>query len=194
MALVPMDIAAQVRLPSGELATVTGQVEVATTEGVIEQVALVPEDPPASKVALGAISDADWVFVGPGSWFTSVLPHLLVPALREALLATTARVVVVLNLAEQAGETPGFGPADHLDVLFEHARGLQVDTVLADRSMDGLDELAEAVRAYGARLVVADIAVADGSPRHDPELLAAAYREILVSTEPSSANSTDEGR
>lgn len=194
MALVPMDITAQVRRPDGGLATVTGQVEVATTGGVIEQVALVPEDPPASKAALDAIADADWVLLGPGSWFTSVIPHLLVPAVRETLLAARARLVVVLNLAEQAGETPGFGPADHLDVLFQHAPGLHVDTVLADRSMEGLDELAEAVRAYGARLVVADIAVADGSPRHDPKRLAAAYREILVSVPQAEENAPDEGR
>ena len=194
MALVPMDITAQVRRPDDGLATVTGQVEVATTEGVIEQVSLVPEDPPASKAALAAIADADWVFLGPGSWFTSVIPHLLVPALRETLMAARARLVVVLNLAEQAGETPGFGPADHLDVLFEHARGLRVDTVLADRSMEGLDELEEAVRAYGARLVVADIAVADGSPRHDPERLAAAYREILVSVPDAGESTPTEGR
>ena len=62
------------------LTAVRGQVEVATTEGVIDSIALVPPDPPAAPEALKAIEAADWVVLGPGSWFTSVLPHLMVPA------------------------------------------------------------------------------------------------------------------
>jgi len=183
MALVPMDITAEVRglAPDpDQLTTVRGQVEIATTEGVIDSIRLVPDDPPASSEALAAIAAAEWVFIGPGSWFTSVIPHLMVRSLRGALVSTDARVVVVLNLAEQAGETPGFGPADHLAVLAAHAPDLKVHAVLADESMEGLDELAEAVEAYGAELVVADVALADGTPRHDPEKLAAAYARIMA--------------
>ena len=85
----------------------------------------------------------------------------------------------MLNLAEQAGETQGFGPADHLAVLAEHAPDLRVDTVLADAAMEGLEALRELTDAMGARLVTDRIAMADGSPRHDPVLLAAAYQRIL---------------
>jgi 2-phospho-L-lactate transferase/gluconeogenesis factor (CofD/UPF0052 family) len=90
-------------------------------------------------------------------------------------------VIVVLNLVDEAGETPGFGPADHLRVLAQHAPDLHVDAVLADRHLarDELDELADVVIAYGARLVVDDIAEAPGTPRHDPVKLAAAYSQII---------------
>jgi len=183
MALVPMDIAAEVRGlvadDADALVSVRGQVEVATTDGVIDSIALIPDNPPASPEALAALAAADWVFLGPGSWFSSVIPHLLVPALRTALATTQARLVVVLNLAEQAGETQGFGPADHLAVLAEYAPGITIDTVLADASMEGLEELREAVDAYGATLVIADIAVPDGSARHDPRALAEAYGRIM---------------
>ena len=84
---------------------------------MIASIALDPPDPEVSPAALAAIDEADWAVLGPGSWFTSVIPHLLVPQLREALVATDARLIVVLNLAEQQGETDGFGPADHLAVL-----------------------------------------------------------------------------
>jgi 2-phospho-L-lactate transferase/gluconeogenesis factor (CofD/UPF0052 family) len=106
----------------------------------------------------------------------------MVPALRDSLVSTPARVVVVLNLAEQAGETPGFGPADHLAVLLAHAPALRVDTVLADESSvgDGLTELREAVDASGARLVLADVSAGDGTPRHDPAKLARAYAAIMA--------------
>ena len=184
MALAPMDIAAEVR-GLGEdperLTTVRGQVEVATTEGVISTISLDPPDPPVSEAAVTAIADADWVCLGPGSWFTSVLPHLMVPRLHDALVTTEAGVVVVLNLGEQAGETGGFGAADHLAVLAEHAPDLRIDVVLADdRATAGdLPELKEIVAAAGAELVLADVAMDDGSPRHDPQKLAAAYARIL---------------
>ncbi len=184
MALTPMDITAQVRGRSGdpdELTTVRGQVEVATTEGVITSISLEPADPPVSPAAITAIRDADWVVLGPGSWFSSVIPHLMVPGLRDALVATEARVIVVLNLAEQDGETGGFAPADHLAVLAEHAPELQIYAVLADRNTvaDELDELRDVVEASGARLVVDDVAIGDGTARHDPHKLASAYAALL---------------
>jgi uncharacterized cofD-like protein len=184
MALTPMDITAEVRgIGAGQddLVTVRGQVEVATTDGVIASIALDPPDPEVSPAALAAIGGADWAVLGPGSWFTSVIPHLLVPQLREALVATEARLIVVLNLTEQEGETPGFGPADHLAVLAEHAPDLAVHTVLADRESvgDAAEELHAMVGALGAQLVIDDVAMGDGSPRHDPALLAAAYTRIM---------------
>lgn len=187
MALVPMDITADVRgLVAGDpdrLTHISGQVEVATTDGMIASIALVPADPPAAPAALTAIAAADWIVLGPGSWFTSVIPHLMVPALRQALVATDARIVVVLNLTEQEGETPGFGPADHLAVLLEHAPDLRVHTVLVDGASAGvdLDELAGTVSTYGARLVADDVAEEPGSSRHDPRKLAAAYARIFAS-------------
>jgi len=185
MALTPMDITARVRGITDdpdELTTVRGQVEVATTGGVITSINLVPDDPPVSADAVAAIRDADMVVLGPGSWFTSVLPHLMVPALCDALVDTEARVIVVLNLEEQAGETGGFGPADHLAVLTEHAPDLQVYAVLADRGVpaDELAELQEVVDASWARLFVDDVAVGDGTARHDPRKLASAYSRILA--------------
>ncbi|MBM9458943.1 uridine diphosphate-N-acetylglucosamine-binding protein YvcK [Nocardioides sp. zg-536] len=185
MALTPMDITAEVRgLVPGDpdaLTSVRGQVEIATTEGVISSIALEPHSPPVSPAVVSAIDEADWVVLGPGSWFTSVLPHLLVPDLSAALASTRGRVVVVLNLAEQEGETGGFGPADHLAVLAEHAPALAIDTVLADRASVGADlsELEEMVAALGARLVLDEVAAEDGTARHDPEKLAAAYERIF---------------
>ena len=184
MALTPMDITAQVRgldpdRPAG-LRMVRGQVEVATTAGSIAAISLEPADAPACPEAVQAVREADWVVLGPGSWFTSVLPHLLVPELRRALVETAARVLVVLNLEPQHGETHGYRPEDHLAVVFEHAPELAVHTVLADRTGTGDPAaLAQLTEAVGAQLVVADVAAGDGTPRHDPERLAAAYRRIL---------------
>jgi uncharacterized cofD-like protein len=182
MALTPLDITAEVRGASpddpGALTTVRGQVEVATTAGVITSIALDPPDPVACPEACAAVRAADWVVLGPGSWFTSVIPHLMVPELRSALVETDARLVVVLNLEDEVGETGGFSPEDHLAVLVEHAPDLRIDTVLADRLRVG-DDLEALVATYGATLVLDDVGADDGSPRHDPVKLAEAYARIL---------------
>lgn len=187
MALTPLDITAEVTGldldDPGRPVHVRGQVEVATTDGVISSIALDPPDPTPCPQALEAIAEADWLVLGPGSWFTSVIPHLMVPALRQAIVSSDARVVVVLNLAEQEGETPGFDAADHLAVLAAHAPDLKIHAVLVDRAGVGADPepLRTLVRAVGADLVVADVAASDGTPRHDPVKLAAAYAEIIAS-------------
>jgi uncharacterized cofD-like protein len=165
----------------GAAVEVRGQVAVATTTGRVVAVRLEPEEPPACQQAVDAVLDADWAVLGPGSWFTSVIPHLLVPAMAKALSATSARRAVALNLSPQAGETDGFSPETHLEVLAAHAPDLELDVVIADVSaVTGGDEnLREAAAGFGAELVVAEVACDDGTPRHDPDRLAAVYREIF---------------
>jgi uncharacterized cofD-like protein len=184
MASVPLDIVADVQGadPSRpeEIVQVRGQVACAKTPGKVLSVSLVPPDPPACREALAAVQEADWVVFGPGSWFTSVLPHLKVPELARALIGTRARRIVALNLVPQPGETDGFSPQTHLEVLQAHAPDLRVDVVLADRGVvDDADALDKAVRMLGGRLMLADVAAADGSPRHDPARLAQAFAQIL---------------
>jgi uncharacterized cofD-like protein len=184
MATVPLDIVAEVEGTDParpyEITQVRGQVACAMTPGRVRSISLVPPDPPVPPAALEAIAEADWVIFGPGSWFTSVLPHLKVPELSRALHGTRARRLVALNLAPQPGETDDFSPQNHLEVLQAHAPELRVDVVLADSGVvedaDGLDK---AVQSLGGRLVLAEVAAKDGSPRHDPTLLAAALNGIF---------------
>lgn len=185
MASVPLDLQAEVEgadpARPGEISLVRGQAACASTTGRVRSVSVVPPDPPACPEAVAALRRADWVVFGPGSWFTSVLPHLLVPGLAEALTAGPARRLVALNLAPQPGETEGLSPAAHLEVLADHSPGLRVDVVLADRAAAGTaaEPLAEAARLLGGRLVLADLAMRDGSARHDPRRLAGAFAEIF---------------
>jgi len=182
MAAVPLDIEADVHLRSApdRLTLVRGQVQVASVNGQVVSVRLDPTDPPACPEAVQAVLDADWVVIGPGSWFTSVMPTLLVPGLRDALVGTSARRVLVLNLQEQEGETEGLSPTDHLEVLSAHAPDLGLDVVVADTSLsDDRGSLETVARELGAELVTADVATGPGSDQHDPQRLAAAFRAIL---------------
>jgi uncharacterized cofD-like protein len=184
MASVPLDIVAEVigldPMRPDEISFIHGQSRVAKTTAEVRAVHLIPEDPPACPESVASVLEADWIVLGPGSWFTSVIPHLLVPKLASAILTTSARRLLTLNL-EPADETAGFSPARHIELLAEHAPDLRLDAVVADsRFAAGDPHLAAYAESLGAELVVADLAARDGSPRHDHLRLAAAYAEIMA--------------
>lgn len=183
MSAVPLEIEAEVvgldPAAPDEIGTIHGQEQVAKTTAEVRTVRLHPTDPPASEQSVKAVRAADWAILGPGSWFTSVIPHLLVPELADAIIETDARRILTLNIRSD-GETKGASAARHLELLAEHAPKLRLDVVLADSRFAADDPHLEAyARSLGAELVVADVAVRDGSPRHDPFRLASAYAEIM---------------
>ena len=185
MAAVPLELRAQV---SGLVEsdptvtrTVEGQVAIAGTPGLVESISLEPVDPPARPEAVAAVRGADDIVLGPGSWYTSVLTHLLVPELREALATTTARKVLTLNLEMNTAETRGFSATRHIEILHQTAPELTIDVVLADpNAVENRDRLSAACRTLGAELVATPLAQIQHPDRHDALRLAAAYRDILT--------------
>jgi uncharacterized cofD-like protein len=179
MAPVPVSIEADVRGETGERVTIRGQHQVAITREHVEAVRLLPPDPPACDEAVAAVRDADWLVFGPGSWYTSVIPHLLVPALARAIQGSRAARLITLNLAAEK-ETASLSLPDHLRALTRYLPGLVADVVVADGKAVGDPEpIRSAAESLGARLVLAPVAVDDGGPRHDPVALAAALSPIL---------------
>jgi uncharacterized cofD-like protein len=184
----PLDIEADVMgldEDPTDVRRIRGQVAIATTPGLVQRIRLAAPNgrPVGCPEAVQAVLDADVVVLGPGSWFTSVLPHLLVPELHDALVHTRAKKVLVLNLVPQPGETAGFSPERHLDVVCEHAPELKVDAVIADvDSVPTPDRLTRAASALGARTHLAKIAAPDAAERHDPEALAGCLRQVVEET------------
>jgi uncharacterized cofD-like protein len=158
---------------------IRGQSSIAATSGRVRSLALIPPDPPACAAAIAAIASADIVVLGPGSWFTSVIPHLLVPELAAALVASSALIVTILNLEPQVGETDDFSPEEHLRVLKAHCPDLRVDAVIADSDFVADPfSLKRYVDALGAQLYLAPVAAADAGARHDPDKLSRVIAQI----------------
>lgn len=182
---VPLTIVATVQghEPDRPEATtlVRGQVAVATTPGRVLEVALEPADPPACRDALVAVDRAEAIVLGPGSWFTSVLPHLAIPDLGRAIGSSHAARIVVLNLNAQQGETSDYAAHTYLDVLRDVAPGLTLTTVIADpRHVEDLGRLEASAAALGAGVHLADIADPSRPGQHDPDRLAAAFGTVLA--------------
>jgi uncharacterized cofD-like protein len=167
-----------------------GESNIAAGTGACRRVWLDPT-PVAHAPAVEAIAAADVVVLGPGSLFTSVLPHLSVPEIAAAVAASRGLRVYVCNVMTQPGETDGYLAADHvarvleavpggLDAVVLHEGPLDPEAVAAYAAMGqvpvGLDRAA--IRAMGVRPVTADLAEAGTLVRHDPDALAAVLLEL----------------
>jgi uncharacterized cofD-like protein len=177
----PTPITLHARTRDGLL--VAGQSNVMRTTG-IERVWIAPGDVAASEDAIAAIAEAELIVLGPGSLYTSLLPVLLIPQIRDAVAAASATRMYVCNVATQAGETAGYDLADHVEALLAHTLPDLVDLVLANDRFD-----AHVPASWGAepvrlrwppasqpppRLVTDAVVAADNAHHHDPERLAAA--------------------
>ncbi|MGZ4481556.1 MAG: gluconeogenesis factor YvcK family protein [Gaiellales bacterium] len=153
--------------------TVRGETALAADGGLCRSVQLDPPDPRAHPRALQAIERADLIVMGPGSLFTSTLPPLLIPGIREAVRMSRVPRIYVCNLLQQPGETEGYRASDHVARIFEHVGPDLVDGVLVSRNRaehgtpvpvdrGGLRRLG--LRVFGARLAT--------EWQHDPDRLA----------------------
>jgi uncharacterized cofD-like protein len=158
-------------------------VDIATTRGEVLSLRIDPEHPKPCVPVLEAIERAAMVVLGPGSWFTSVLPHLYVKVVHDALVASSAKRVMVVNVAPQEGETTGFTPAMYLHSLARTFPQVRLDAVIVDpSSVHDEDQLREACAEVGAQLLVEEVrAVEGGRPRavHDSLLLASVFQRLL---------------
>jgi uncharacterized cofD-like protein len=180
MSSQPLDIEATFENSIG-IKIVRGQAEVATTKGRLKALRIIPENPHAYPEALTAISDAEWITMGPGSWFSSVIPHLLVPSQRDAIVASKAKKILLLNLDtadKSAGEYAGYSPLEHLQILTTYAPGIHFDCVVIDHTADGQNQLREHLSTIGSELVVADLRSAGAPLHHDVKKLGQLFSHI----------------
>jgi uncharacterized cofD-like protein len=163
--------------------TVDGQSRIMRTSD-IERVWVSPDDVRPTQDALAAIADAELIILGPGSLYTSLLPSLLLPAVRDAVLASRAPRIYVCNVATQDGETEHLDLAGHVDALTAHTAPGIADVVLANNRFDAqppADWHAEPVRLQWPpattprpHLVLDDVVDPGNAHHHDSARLAAA--------------------
>jgi uncharacterized cofD-like protein len=190
MSKEPLDIEATFTNSTGRF-IVKGQVEVATAKGRLDSLRLHPENPAAREESLQAIEEADWIVMGPGSWFSSVLPHLLVPEQRQALINSAAKKFLILNLDSasssgqtfNSGEFAGYTPLEHVKILQEYAPGLHFDYLIADASLDLQgDEMQKHLSSTGGELLAADLRDNATLIHHSSKKLTSLFAHIVSKT------------
>ena len=150
-------------------------------------------DPPVfvNPQAKQAILDADVIVLGPGDLYTSVIPPLLVEGVVEALQATRARRIYVVNIMTKRGESDGYRAMDFANVIREYLGGARLDGVIVNTGVPSERVLAryglagQALVAWegdvfpaGARIVLGDLVTSGMLVRHEPDRLASAIHDL----------------
>jgi len=185
MALTPLDIEGTF-FGGGSEEIVRGQIQVATAKGKIKSLKLIPDNPLATPQALEAIGQANWITIGPGSWFSSVMPHFLLKEQAKAIAESRAKKVLIFNMPEEKihGEFAGTSPREHLEFLLAHQPDLKIDIALADPSViqTGPEKAAleKLLNKCGAELVIVDLSSNLGANRHDVRKMSSFFAHIFA--------------
>jgi uncharacterized cofD-like protein len=168
---------------------IEGESNIGESNGKIVNFGCFPSDPPALPAAIAALEEAEYIIIGPGSLYTSVIPNLLVPEIRAAIAKATVPRIYICNIMTQPGETEGYTVADHIQAI-DRICGIQLfDAVLAHRKSPSPQSLMryaqenshpvfvdrEDIAKLGRRIVLANVMDEDeeiGYVRHDPQRLA----------------------
>ncbi|MCJ7702077.1 MAG: YvcK family protein, partial [Anaerolineales bacterium] len=136
--LVDVQLVGEVILPEApQVSVIRGESKITGAGGRIQRVYLLPDAPPAYPEVLQAILSADFIIIGPGSLFTSVLPNLLVPDIAAAIRVSQAFKVYVCNVATQHGETESYTCGDHIRALEDHSGSGLIDLIVQNNSFNG---------------------------------------------------------
>ncbi|MEO1401656.1 MAG: gluconeogenesis factor YvcK family protein [Cyanobacteria bacterium J06635_1] len=167
---------------------IEGESNITKARGRIVNIGCTPAAPPALPRAIEAIETADYIIMGPGSLYTSIIPNLLVPEIADAIAHTQVPRVYVCNIMTEPGETDDYGVSDHIRAIDQACGRRLFDAVLVQKRapsplalnryrQEGADCVyldRDAVIESGRRLVLANIMheTETGSIRHDPLRLA----------------------
>ena len=162
----------------------------------IRNVFLVPHHSDSISVyppVIEAIKGADYVIIGPGDLFTSIIPNLIVPGVKEALQKTSAKILYIINIMTKFGETHNFSGIDFIKKL-EESLERQVDGIIYNSQKPDkklmeqyMEQKAEFVEIHEANdylgnrsIYTSDMLDITGSiVRHDSEKLAVLIQKII---------------
>ncbi|MBT9312710.1 gluconeogenesis factor YvcK family protein [Leptothoe kymatousa] len=167
---------------------IDGESNITKARGRIVNIGCTPADPPALPKALEAIREADYIIMGPGSLYTSIVPNLLVPEIADAIASTQVPRIYVCNIMTEPGETDDYSVSEHIRAIDRACGRRLFDAVLVQKRSpsplaleryrkEGAERVIfdrDAVIASGRRIVIANVMneSPEGMIRHDPPQLA----------------------
>ncbi|WP_373479385.1 uridine diphosphate-N-acetylglucosamine-binding protein YvcK [Geminocystis sp.] len=139
------DVSLWAKFADGKI--VEGESNIPEVGGKIIEVGCNPPNPPATPAVIKAIQQAQYIILGPGSLYTSIIPNLLIPEIREAIIKSSAPKIYVCNIMTQKGETDGFTVSDHIRAIDHVCGGKIFDAIL----VQGRSPSQEILRKYAAK-------------------------------------------
>ena len=168
---------------------IEGESNIPVAKGRIRSIGCIPANPPALPAAVRAIKEAEYIIIGPGSLYTSIIPNLLIPEIRDAIARANVPRIYVCNIMTQPGETEGYSVADHIREIDRVSKTKLFDAVLVHRKLPSplsleryalensypVDLDRQEIAELNRRIVMANVMEEDlerGHVRHSPSQLA----------------------
>ncbi len=160
----------------------------------IKRVFLTPEDILPISRAKRAILEADLIAIGPGSLYTSIIPNLIVPTVKEYICRSNAKKVYICNVMTQYGETDDYTASDHLRAVIDHSGLDCVDTILINDEEVPTPVIHKYQEEYGEPVkmdilelqemgmnIIQDaiVTIEDGTVRHDAIKIAQILNDLI---------------
>lgn len=167
--------------------TIIGESKIPSGHAPIKRVFLKPSNLKPLPAAVHAIERADFILIGPGSLYTSIIPNLLVKGIGQALLRSKGEKIYIANLMTQQGETIHYTASQHIEAIHAHVGEAFIESVLINEKElpssiydNYLEENAEPVKFdveklqdMGINIIPKEIAlIHNGTVRHDAKNLA----------------------
>ncbi|USD66113.1 YvcK family protein [Vibrio sp. SCSIO 43136] len=170
--IVPMsEYPADLTALSEEGEWVRGETNVDEMEQDLQRLYVEPEVP-ATKEAIEAIAQADAIILGPGSFLTSIMPPILLPAMGKAIAANTkAKVVFINNLSPEYGPAGRMSLDEKLRWCQRACQGRKIDVLLSEDAVEPMEAVEEIVQT--------SLASVNHDWRHDRDKLQLAIENLL---------------
>ena len=117
-------------LSDGEI--IRGESSITKAGGVIDHVYITPSRVKPNEDVLKAIEEADYIIMGPGSLYTSIIPNLVISNVSEKIRESNAKKIYVCNVMTQHGETDNYSVCDHIVAINKHVEENIFDLVIAN--------------------------------------------------------------
>ena len=117
-------------LSDGEI--IRGESSITKAGGVIDHVYITPSRVKPNEDVLKAIEEADYIIMGPGSLYTSIIPNLVISNVSEKIRESNAKKIYVCNVMTQHGETDNYSVCDHIVAINKHVQENIFDLVIAN--------------------------------------------------------------
>ena len=117
-------------LSDGEI--IRGESSITKAGGVIDHVYITPSRVKPNEDVLKAIEEADYIIMGPGSLYTSIIPNLVISNVAEKIRESNAKKIYVCNVMTQHGETDNYTVSDHIVAINKHVEENIFDLVIAN--------------------------------------------------------------
>lgn len=187
--LTNVNIAAE--LENGHVVLGESNIPVMGHRSPIKRILCIPDKIKANKEAVEAISEADFIIIGPGSLYTSIIPNLLIKGIAKAIAANTkAEKIFICNVSTERGETEKYSVDDHLAALISHSQPGIIDTCLVndhivhsngdEGKLGSVHNITTDKKEYrGVKIISADLINDENPLFHDPQKIIPALAKIL---------------